>query len=43
MSNSIYLVHSDRYKEWVFDSNHPTQGRRFTNARELLLESASPC
>ena len=41
MSNSIYLVHSDRYKEWVFDSNHPTQGRRFTNARELLLESAS--
>jgi hypothetical protein len=32
MSKSIYLVHSDKYKEWIFDETHPTQGRRFSNA-----------
>ena len=41
MSKSIYLVHSDKYKEWIFDETHPTQGRRFSNARDLLLEEAS--
>ena len=41
MSKSIYLVHSDKYKEWIFDETHPTQGRRFNNARELLLKEAS--
>jgi len=41
MSKSIYLVHSDKYKEWIFDKTHPTQGRRFSNARDLLLKEAS--
>ena len=41
MSKSIYLVHSDKYKEWIFDETHPTQGRRFSNARDLLLKEAS--
>jgi len=34
-------VHSDKYKEWIFDEVHPTQGRRFSNARDLLLKEAS--
>ena len=37
MSNPVYLVHADEYKNWIFDSTHPTQGRRFTNARDLLI------
>jgi len=41
MSKSIHLVHSDKYTEWVFDKSHPTQGRRFSNARDLLLKEAS--
>jgi len=41
MSKSIYLVHSDKYKEWTFDETHPTQGRRFSNARDLLLKEAN--
>ena len=41
MSKSIYLVHSDKYKEWIFDETHPTQGRRFNNARDLLIKEAS--
>jgi len=36
MNKKIHLVHSDEYKNWVFDKTHPTQGRRFTNARNLL-------
>lgn len=34
-----YLIHSDQYADWVFDLNHPTQGRRFMNAKRLLTES----
>ena len=37
---AILLVHHDDYADWVFDSHHPTQGRRFTKARELLVELA---
>lgn len=40
MTNLI-LVHSDAYVGWVFSDSHPTQGRRFDNARERLLEFAS--
>jgi len=36
MNKKIHLVHSDEYENWVFDKTHPTQGRRFTNARNLL-------
>ncbi len=40
MSKPIYLVHADEYKNWIFDPTHPTQGRRFTNARDLLISMA---
>lgn len=30
------VIHSDEYESWVFSSSHPTQGRRFTKAFELL-------
>ena len=29
-----FLVHSDNYSNWIFDPTHPTQGRRFINARD---------
>ena len=40
MNKPIYLVHADEYKNWIFDPNHPTQGRRFTNAYDLLISTA---
>jgi acetoin utilization protein AcuC len=40
VSKPIYLVHADEYKNWIFDPTHPTQGRRFTNARDLLISMA---
>jgi len=30
------IVHSEGYKNWIFDSHHPTQGRRFTKAFDML-------
>ena len=41
MKQAVYLIHSDEYKNWIFDPTHPTQGRRFNNARDLLLKEAS--
>jgi acetoin utilization protein AcuC len=38
--NVIALIHSDEYANWVFDESHPTQGRRFIKAAELLRELA---
>jgi len=40
MKQPVYLIHSDEYKNWIFDPTHPTQGRRFNNARDLLISSA---
>ena len=40
MNKPVYLVHADEYKNWIFDPTHPTQGRRFTNARDLLISMA---
>lgn len=37
---AVVLAHHDDYADWVFDSHHPTQGRRFTKAREILLAFA---
>ena len=37
MKQAIYLIHSDEYKNWIFDPSHPTKGRRFNNARDLFL------
>ncbi len=39
-TRTLVLVHSDEYANWVFDSQHPTQGRRFMKARERLVELA---
>jgi len=35
---TMVLVHSDQYANWIFDPSHPTQGRRFINAKKLLEE-----
>jgi len=35
-SHATYLIHSDQYANWVFDPTHPTQGRRFINAKNFL-------
>ncbi len=40
MNKPIYLVHTDEHKNWIFDPTHPTQGRRFSNARDLLTAAA---
>lgn len=40
MNKPIYLVHTGEYKNWIFDPTHPTQGRRFSNARDLLTADA---
>lgn len=40
MKQPVYLIHSDEYKNWIFDPSHPTQGRRFDNARDLFLQLA---
>lgn len=41
MKQPVYLIHSDEYKNWIFDPTHPTQGRRFDNARNLLMNLAN--
>lgn len=33
---NVAIVHSHQYADWVFDKNHPTQGRRFILAKEIL-------
>jgi len=40
LNKPVYLIHSDEYKNWIFDPSHPTQGRRFDNARDLFLQLA---
>jgi acetoin utilization protein AcuC len=35
------LIHDDQYQNWIFDPTHPTQGRRFKLAAELLIHEAS--
>jgi acetoin utilization protein AcuC len=37
---ALAVVHSDTYAGWVFHSSHPTQGRRFLRAREILGDLA---
>lgn len=36
MENAI-IVHSPDYANWIFDKNHPTQGRRFLHARNKVI------
>jgi len=44
-ATTTVLVHSDEYANWIFDPSHPTQGRRFINARnqfeQLMADSDS--
>lgn len=37
----INLICDSRYRNWVFDPTHPTQGRRFTTAEQVLDELAA--
>ncbi len=37
---SLHLIHSPEHAEWIFDSAHPAQGRRYINAYEKLLSLA---
>jgi len=41
MKQPVYLIHSNEYKNWIFDPLHPTQGRRFDNARNLFMKLAN--
>ena len=40
IASTLAVVHSDDYAGWVFNSLHPTQGRRFVNAMARLRELA---
>jgi acetoin utilization deacetylase AcuC-like enzyme len=33
----LLLVHAEQYQKWVFNQSHPTQGRRFQNAADLVI------
>jgi acetoin utilization protein AcuC len=35
-STNPIIIHNDIYKNWAFSENSPTQGRRFTNAFDLI-------
>jgi acetoin utilization protein AcuC len=39
MKQPVYLIHSDEYKNWIYDPTQPTQGRRCNNDRDLLFTS----
>jgi len=36
----MLLVHDEDFNNWVFSKLHPTQGRRFINGRNAIIESA---
>lgn len=38
--SKLHLIHTREYNSWVFDATHPTQGRRYINARNTLLKIA---
>ncbi len=40
---SLHLIHSPEHAGWIFDADHPTQGRRYINAYEKLLLLAKRC
>jgi len=37
-ATTTVLVHRDQYANWIFDPTHPTQGRRFINARNQFVK-----
>lgn len=38
---TIHVIHDNDYENWVFDPNHPTQGRRFTNGLGAIHHTAT--
>jgi acetoin utilization protein AcuC len=34
---TIHIIHSPEHARWIFDADHPTQGRRYVNAHWRLL------
>ena len=40
LNKSLCLIHSSEHANWIFDSQHPTQGRRYINAQRLLMDLA---
>lgn len=39
--SKVLLIHSEKYQNWVFSSNHPTQGRRFQLAADSLIDATN--
>lgn len=39
MSAKVAIVHSPEYENWVFSTDHPTQGRRFINGFNAIKNS----
>jgi acetoin utilization protein AcuC len=37
LCEKLLLVHAEQYQNWVFNQSHPTQGRRFQNAADLVI------
>jgi len=37
--NNTVIIHTDRYRNWVFDPDHPTQGRRFINGFNAITDN----
>ena len=33
---TLHLIHTPQHAKWVFDTDHPAQGRRYINAHEIL-------
>jgi acetoin utilization protein AcuC len=38
--SKLHLIHSPEHNGWVFDTAHPTQGRRYIKARDALVNEA---
>lgn len=41
MAERLAVFHDPSYADWVFHSSHPTQGRRFTKALDLVQRHAA--
>ena len=40
IERSLHLVHSPEYARWIFDLDHPMQGRRYDNAYKEIISFA---
>jgi len=39
MTKKVIIIHSPEYANWFFSDDHPTQGRRFTNGFDTIVDS----